>query len=185
MPQQQPPAQVTYQGRPTCTRLAVARTVTNPRPVVVRTARFLGQQKQVRQVVHKKHKAVDNNNNHNSHNLHLQGATETNHTVKAQTILKVVGNQVAAITVRRSTPVRATAKTMVAAAVMVATAVATAVGIAVSPAGVLLFPTAARRPTKTSTGVLERKFTKRKNSKFHHCRNTPDPVPGKTQCSKT
>ena len=132
-------------------------------------------------MVHKKHKAVDNNNNNNnSHNLHLQGATETNHTVKAQTILMVVGTQVAAITVRRNTPVRVTAKTMVAAeAVMVAMVVATAVGIAVNPAGVLLIPTAVRRPTKTSTGVPEGKVTKRKNSKFHHCRNTPDPAPGK------
>jgi hypothetical protein len=137
-------------------------------------------------VVHKKHKAVDNNNNnHHSHNLHLQGATETNHMTKAQTILKVVGNQVAAITVHRNTPVRVAAKTMVAAAVMVATVVATAVGIVVNPVGVLLIPAAARHPTKTSTGVPERKVTKRKNSKFHHCRHTPDPVPGKTQCSKT
>jgi len=140
----------------------------------------------VQQAAHKRLKAVANNNNHNSHNLHLQGATETNHTVKAQTILMVVGNQVAAITVRRSTPVRATAKTMVAAeAAMVATVVATAVGVAVNPVGVLLIPAAARHPTKTSTGVPEGKVTKRKNSKFHHCRNTPDPVPGETQCSKT
>jgi len=139
-------------------------------------------------VVHKKHKAVDNNNNnnnHNSHNLHLQGATETNHMTKAQTILKVVGNQVAAITVHRNTPARVTAKMMVAEAVVVVTVVATAVGIVANPAGVRPTPTAATRPTKTPTGVLARKVTRRKNSKFHHCRNTPDPAPGKTQCSKT
>jgi len=141
-------------------------------------------------VVHKKHKAVDNNNNnnnnnHNNHNLHLQRATATNHMAKAQTILKVVGDQVATM-VRRSTPVRATAKTMVAAeAVMVAMVVETAVGIAVNPAGVRLIPTAARHPTKTSTDVPERNVTKRRNSKFQQFRSTRESVPGKTQCSKT
>ena len=104
--------------------------------------------------------------------------------VKAQTILKMVGNQVA-IMVHHKPPVRVAAKTMVAAAVAVATVMATAVGIAVTPAGVLLIPTAARPSTSTSTGVSERNVTKRRNLNAHQCRNTQDPVPGTTQCSKT
>jgi Zn-dependent alcohol dehydrogenase len=115
-------------------------------------------------VVHKKHKAVDNNNNHNSHNLHLQGATETNNMAKAQILLMVVGSQMAATTVHRNTPARVTAKMMVAEAVVVATVVATAVGIVANPAGVRPTPTAARHPTKASTGAPGRNATKRGNS---------------------
>ena len=130
-------------------------------------------------MAHKRHRAVVNNN---SHNLHLLGAMEANHMVKAQIILKMVGNQMTKM-VRQKPPVRASAKAVVVATVVVVTA--TAVVTAVTPAGVLLIPAAAKPSKNTSTGVSERNATKRRNLNAHQCRSTQESVPGKTQCSKT
>ena len=103
--------------------------------------------------------------------------------VKAQIILKMVGNQMIKM-VRRKLPVRAIAKAVVVAAVAVVTA--TAVVTAVIPAGVLLIPAAARPSKNTSTSASERNVNKRqKKSKFPRSQMRGDTELGKTLSIKT